>query len=126
MEKNMKMKYHRKKKKNQVFLLALSSRYPIFLSRDQHCHYALTDWLSQVNCIFSKFFCQAHLLTVLNCITRPGSEYDIRFKDYILLSFPSYTAMIAGTTNYKAIGTVTPSLNTRARTQANCLLTQTW
>lgn len=62
------------KEKNQVFLLALSSRYPIFLPRDQHCHYALTDWLSQVNCIFSKFFCQAHLLTVLNYITRPGSE----------------------------------------------------
>ena len=50
------------------------------------------------NCLLHKLFCQTLLLIELNYNqSRISKEYNVRLRDYIVLSLPSYTSMSVGT-----------------------------
>lgn len=96
MEQNTNKNEKAQEKKNQVFLLPLSSKYPVSLPSNHHCHYSFMDWPNLVNGILLKFFCQTLLLIVLNHNQAwIWMRYNIRLRDYILLSLPSYISMTA-------------------------------
>jgi len=50
------------------------------------------------NCLLHKLFCQTLLLIVLNYNqSRISKEYNVRLRDYIVISLPSYTSMTVST-----------------------------